>query len=156
MLIVFGADADRVLLILTTLVSLEAIYLSLFIQISVNRNTEDIAEIYEDIEEIAEDVEDIAEDVEGIERDIDEIQVDVAHIEHDIEEIAEDVEGIEEDIDGIAEDVEDIAEEIEDDDSDPAIMRVGATSQSNNQILIELMSEIRSLRKEILEIKDSK
>ena len=72
---------DTVMLILTTIVSLEAIYLSIFIQMSINRNTEslasvekDIDEIQEDIDEIQENVEDIAEDVEDIQEDIDEIQ----------------------------------------------------------------------------------
>ena len=35
-LIFFGVSSDRILLILTTLVSLEAIYLSIFIQMGVN------------------------------------------------------------------------------------------------------------------------
>ncbi len=79
----FGIPFDRVLLVLTTIVSLEAIYLSIFIQMSVNKNTADI-------EEIAEDVEEIQEDVEEIEKDIDEIQEDVDEIQEDIEEIEED------------------------------------------------------------------
>lgn len=52
----FGLTTDYILLILTTLVSLEAIYLSIFIQISVNRNTESLEEVEEDIEDIQEDV----------------------------------------------------------------------------------------------------
>jgi len=86
------------LLILTTIVSLEAIYLSIFIQMSVNRQakrlrevSEDIVEIQEDVEEIQEDVEEIQEDVEGIEKDIDEIQEDVEDINEDVEDITEDV-----------------------------------------------------------------
>ena len=75
----FGVKFDQVLLILTTAVSLEAIYLALFIQMSVNKNTQSLADVEEDIEEIA-------EDVEGIEKDIDEIQEDVDEIEKDDEE----------------------------------------------------------------------
>lgn len=78
---------DSILLILTTLVSLEAIYLAIFIQMSINRNTEslvaveqDIDELQEDVEEIAEDVEDIAEDVEDIAEDVDELQEDVEEL----------------------------------------------------------------------------
>ncbi len=96
---ILGADFDKILLVLTTLVSLEAIYLSIFIQMSVNRQGEQLEIVSEDIEEIQEDVEEIQKDVEGIEEDIDEIQEDVEEIEKDIDEIQEDVEEIQEDVD---------------------------------------------------------
>lgn len=51
----FGLTRDQILLILTTAVSLEAIYLSIFIQMSVNRATESLEEVEEDIEDIQED-----------------------------------------------------------------------------------------------------
>lgn len=60
---------DTVLLVLTTLVSLEAIYLSIFIQMSINRNTESLQGVEKDIDEIREDVGDIAEDVEDLQED---------------------------------------------------------------------------------------
>ncbi len=50
----FGVTTDYILLILTTAVSLEAIYLSIFIQMTVNRNTESLEEVEEDIEDIQE------------------------------------------------------------------------------------------------------
>jgi uncharacterized membrane protein len=53
----FGISLERVLLVLTTLLSLEAIYLAIFIQMSVNKNTKDIEIIQEDVEEIQEDIE---------------------------------------------------------------------------------------------------
>jgi low affinity Fe/Cu permease len=81
-LIWFGAPVDKVLLVLTTAVSLEAIYLAIFIQMTVNRNTQSLQEVEEDIDEIQ-------EDVEGIEKDIDEIQEDVDKLEE--EEAAEDL-----------------------------------------------------------------
>lgn len=59
-------SSEDILLILTTLVSLEAIYLSIFIQMTVNRHSEELEEVSEDIEEIQEDVEEIQEDVEEI------------------------------------------------------------------------------------------
>lgn len=49
-----GVATDYVLLILTTAVSLEAIYLSIFIQMTVNRNTESLEEVEENIEDIQE------------------------------------------------------------------------------------------------------
>ncbi len=75
-LVLMGVPFDQVLLILTTVVSLEAIYLALFIQMTVNKNTQSLAEVEEDLEEIQ-------EDVEGIEKDIDEIQEDVVEIQED-------------------------------------------------------------------------
>ncbi len=81
-----GLGLDRVLLVLTTIVSLEAIYLSIFIQMSVNKNTKDIEIIQEDVEEIQEDVEGIEKDVDEIQKDVDEIQEDVDEIQEDIEE----------------------------------------------------------------------
>lgn len=85
-LVLFGVPFDSVLLILTTAVSLEAIYLALFIQMTVNKNTQSLADVEEDIEEIAEDVEGIEKDIDEIEKDIDEIQEDVEEIEKDEQE----------------------------------------------------------------------
>ena len=81
---VFGiVSVDKMLLVLTTVLSLEAIYLAIFIQMSVNRSQEHIEDIREDIEEIQDDIEEISEDIEEISEDIDDIQ-------EDIEDIAED------------------------------------------------------------------
>lgn len=80
-LMLLGVPADRVLLILTTLVSLEAIYLAIFIQMTVNKNTESLEEVEEDLDEIQEDIEDIQEDVDEIQEDIDGIEEEVDDIE---------------------------------------------------------------------------
>src|SRR3989344_529564 len=50
-----GFDLRSVLLIFTTWLSVEAIYLAIFIQMTVNRNTESLEEVEEDIEDIQED-----------------------------------------------------------------------------------------------------
>ncbi len=68
---------EKMLLILTTVVSLEAIYLAIFIQMSVNKNSQDIEIIQEDVGEIQEDIEDIEEDIDEIQKDVDEIQEDI-------------------------------------------------------------------------------
>ncbi len=65
-------DWDKMLLVLTTVVSLEAIYLSIFIQMTVNKNSQDIEIIQEDIDEIQEDVDEIQEDIDEIQEDIQE------------------------------------------------------------------------------------
>jgi len=82
---VFGVPFERVLLVLTTIVSLEAIYLSIFIQMSVNKNTQDIEEIAEDVEEIQQDVEEIEKGVDEIAEDVDEIQENIEEIEEEHE-----------------------------------------------------------------------
>ena len=74
---------DKMLLVLTTVVSLEAIYLAIFIQMSVNKSHEHIEDLKEDVTEIQEDIEYIQEDIEEISEDVDEIQ-------EDIDEIADD------------------------------------------------------------------
>ncbi|GAB3428871.1 DUF1003 domain-containing protein [Niabella aquatica] len=83
---------DKMLLTLTTIVSLEAIYLAIFIQMSVNKNSQDIENIQEDVEEIQEDIEEIQEDVEEMQEDVEEIQEDVEEIQEDVEELQEDIE----------------------------------------------------------------
>lgn len=61
---------DRMLLILTTVVSLEAIYLAIFIQMTLNNQSQSIAEVSEDVEEIQEDVDYIQQDVEELQEDV--------------------------------------------------------------------------------------
>lgn len=99
--VLLGVEIDRVLLVLTTLVSLEAIYLSIFIQMSVNHQAKVIANVEKDIDEIQEDVEEIAEDVEDIQEAHEEIQEDIEEIQKDVDEIQGDVEEIQKDVDDI-------------------------------------------------------
>lgn len=93
-LVLFGIRFELVLLVLTTILSLEAIYLSIFIQLSVNHQARALANVEKDIDEIQEDVEEIAEDVEDIQEAHEEIQEDIEEIQEDIDEIQEDVEEI--------------------------------------------------------------
>lgn len=72
------AEWDTVLLVLTTLVSLEAIYIAIFIQMTVNRHTKSLQGVEADIDDI--------------EEDLKEIEADVDHIQEDIEDISEDEE----------------------------------------------------------------
>jgi uncharacterized protein YoxC len=130
----FGFSIDQILLILTTVVSLEAIYLAIFIQMTVNQQARKI-------EEVSEDVEDIQEDVEEISKDIDDIQEDVEDIQEDVEEIHEDVDEIQEDIDDIQEDVEDIQEDTEEE------MGESEKIQNIQKALEELLNEVKALKK---------
>jgi septal ring factor EnvC (AmiA/AmiB activator) len=64
---IFKVSFDLVLLVLTTLVSLEAIYLAIFIQRSVNQQAnrlEDVEDALDDVEESLDDVEESIDDVE--------------------------------------------------------------------------------------------
>ncbi|NBS69298.1 DUF1003 domain-containing protein [bacterium] len=74
---------DTLLLMLTTGVSLEAIYLAIFIQMSVNQQSQVIKEVEQDVDEIQKDVDEIQEDVGEIQEDIDAIEEDVDEIKED-------------------------------------------------------------------------
>lgn len=74
-----GASLEKVLLVLTTVVSLEAIYLSLFIQLSVNRQAAELAEVGKDLDEISEDV----DRLEGLEEDVEDLTEDLDRMAHE-------------------------------------------------------------------------
>lgn len=79
------ATWEMVLLVLTTMVSLEAIYLAIFIQITVNQHGEELQEVGEDVEDIQEDLEEIGEDIEELGEEVDDIQEDLEEIQSDDE-----------------------------------------------------------------------
>lgn len=85
-------ELNTMLLVLTTVVSLEAIYLAIFIQMTVNQNTRSLREVEEDIDEIQEDVEELGEDVGEMQEDIEEISEDIDEIQEDVEEMGEELE----------------------------------------------------------------
>ncbi len=152
-LVVIGVPVDRVLLVLTTIVSLEAIYLSIFIQMSVNRSERRIKHVSREIQEISEDVEGIEKDIDEIQKDVEEISTDVGEIQEDVEgiekdideiqadvdEIQEDVEGIEKDIDEIEKDVDDIADSDEEEKQDKTLQNIQKTLQG----LIEQINKMK-------------
>lgn len=124
----FGLVAfDKMLLVLTTVLSLEAIYLAIFIQMSVNRSQEHIEDLKDDVNEIQEDIEDIQEDIEEISEDIDDIQ----------------------------EDIEDIAEEEEDEDHNERAKNVMLKSNvaTNKSQLNNLKGKISELENLLAELK---
>ncbi|MEN9413017.1 MAG: hypothetical protein RLZZ342_104 [Candidatus Parcubacteria bacterium] len=85
-------DFNQMLLILTTIVSLEAIYLAIFIQMTINYTTQSLQEVSADVEEIQEDIEEITEDVGEIQEDVEDISEDVEELQENVEEMSEDVE----------------------------------------------------------------
>ncbi|MFZ4461164.1 MAG: coiled-coil domain-containing protein [Patescibacteria group bacterium] len=132
-LLAFGVELDKILLVLTTVLSLEAIYLAIFIQIAINRNTQSLQNVEKDIDEIQEDIDEIQEDIDEIQEDVDEIQ-------EDVDEIQEDVELIEKDIDEIHE--EEILEEDE--------------AEMNRKFFLSLESQLQKLIAEMDALKKSK
>lgn len=90
-LVFFGVKVEEILLVLTTVVSLEAIYLAILIQYTVNKNTENLVEVGRELDEIQEDIDEIQEDVDEIQEDVGEIQEDIVDIEKgDIQEVERD------------------------------------------------------------------
>jgi low affinity Fe/Cu permease len=71
---------NEMLLVVTTIVSLEAIYLSIFIQLTINYTTEAVEDISEDVEEMQEDIGEIQEDVDELQEDVEDISEDVGEI----------------------------------------------------------------------------
>jgi biopolymer transport protein ExbB/TolQ len=90
----FGVKASDILLILTTAVSLEAIYLAIFIQMSVNRQAESLKSVEKDIDEIQEDVEDLQEDDEEEEIDEQKTKVSLEKIEIGLQKLLNEVEDL--------------------------------------------------------------
>jgi methyl-accepting chemotaxis protein len=86
-LLFFGISLEKILLILTTAVSLEAIYLALFIQMSVNRQAAELRAVSEEVEEISNDIDEIQEEVEDLAEEVEEISDDIE--EDDREDAAE-------------------------------------------------------------------
>lgn len=63
--VLLGVNFTTMLLVLTTVVSLEAIYLSIFIQMGVNRYGERLKDVEDDVHEVLEDTEDLTEEEAG-------------------------------------------------------------------------------------------
>lgn len=85
-LIIIGFNPSSVFDVLTNVVSLEAIYLSLFILMSGNLQLKKLHDVADGVRDIQEDVDEIQEDVKEIQEDVDEIQEDVKEIQDDDED----------------------------------------------------------------------
>jgi peptidoglycan hydrolase CwlO-like protein len=139
MLPFFGFDRDRTLSLFTNILSLEAIYLSLFIQLTVNRANKQLTEVKEDVADVQADVEEVSKDVDEISEDVSQIQEDVAEVQEDMEEVTKDVAEIQEDVEEVQEDVE----ELSDDD----------ISEYKNYTKEELAEKIQEVSKQLEELK---
>ena len=137
----FGYSLDSMLLMLTTIVSLEAIYLGLFVQMTVNRQERRLVEAHEDIQ-------DISEDIDDIQKDVDEISEDVDELTEDVEELGKDVDEISDDIEEMAEDVGELSEETEEEEKEEE-----AEAAALNQKLQKMEDVLQLLLKQIEELK---
>ncbi|MDQ5902385.1 MAG: hypothetical protein QG581_109 [Patescibacteria group bacterium] len=146
----FGFSLDQILLILTTLVSLEAIYLAIFIQMTVNQHARQIEEVSEDVGELGENMEEISKDVDHLHENIEEIGEDVEEISKDIDSIQEDVKEIGEDVEEISEDVEELGEEIEKDDREDDAEQLESLKHIDRieNSLQTLLQEIQAMKRD--------
>lgn len=146
----FGFSLDQILLILTTLVSLEAIYLAIFIQMTVNQHAKQIEEVSEDVGELGENMEEISKDVDHLHENIEEIGEDVEEISKDIDSIQEDVKEIGEDVEEISEDVEELGEEIEKDDREDDAEQLESLKHIDRieNSLQTLLQEIQAMKRD--------
>lgn len=135
---------ERMLLVLTTIVSLEAIYLSIFIQMSINMNNQNIEIIQEDIEELGEDIEELGEDIEELGEDIEELGEDIEELGEDIEEMQKDVDEIQKDVDEIQEDVVEIQEDTSEEQHN---------DKKETEILLSIQATLQHLQREIEQLK---
>ena len=88
----FGVSTEDVMLVLTTVVSLEAIYLNIFIQMGVNRQADEqketrnvlstgLSNIQENFEEVHESMEEVQETMEEVQETMEEVQETVEEVD---------------------------------------------------------------------------
>jgi len=71
---IFHFNFDNVLLVLTTVVSLEAIYLSIFIQRSVNQHSTRLEEVEESLDGVEESLDDVEQSIDDVEESLDDVE----------------------------------------------------------------------------------
>ncbi len=73
LLVFMGVSINDILLSVTTVLSIEAIYLSLFIQLSVNKAGTSLKTVTDNTNEIIQEIDLISEDVDDMQEDIDSV-----------------------------------------------------------------------------------
>jgi hypothetical protein len=135
-LVLFGITLDTVLLILTTVVSLEAIYLAIFIQRSVTQQQVVIASEFDELEEAIS--EDIDETEKALRLDLDDTE---AEISKDIDETEK----------ALRDDLDDTEAEISKDIDETEKGIVKKTPQALEKPLDEVIVELRQVIREEIE-----
>jgi uncharacterized membrane protein len=83
LLIFLGFNEEKIFDLLTNIVSLEAIYLSIFLLMSGNLQLKKLHDVATNVHDVATNVKEIQEDVDEIQDNIDEIQEDIDEIQED-------------------------------------------------------------------------
>ena len=84
-------NPDYVFAFTTNILSIEAIYLAIFIQMTVNRHSEDLEEVSEDIDEIQKDVEEISDEDQS-EEEAERIEINkFKHIEDTLQALLQEI-----------------------------------------------------------------
>lgn len=143
-----GIPFDTILLVVTTIVSLEAIYLALFIQLTVNRTNQSLEDVEEDIGEIQ-------EDVGALEGGFGEIQEDVEGLEGNIKKLGRTVEELEADVENVSEDIDRYYLEEDQEQSQEKVAHIESSKSLQNieKQLINLSNGIIALRDDLETLK---
>src|SRR3989304_7028471 len=137
-----GVPFETILLVVTTIVSLEAIYLALFIQLTVNRTNESLEDVEEDLGEIQ-------EDVSGLEGGFGEIQEDVSGLEGNVRKMRRNVEELEADVEDISEDIDRYYLEEDREQSQEKVSHIESSKSLQN-----IEKEIINLSRGIIALRD--
>ena len=130
--------------VLTNVVSLEAIYLAIFIQMSVNRQAASLKGVEEDVGDIQENIEELGENVEELGENVEELGENVEELGENVEELGENVEDLKEDVEDIQEDLGEIGE---DDDDD------AAHTKRQAQMIEALTNDVKAMLKHLETLK---
>jgi methyl-accepting chemotaxis protein len=88
----FGWPFEQILLLVTTIVSLEAIYISIFIQRAVNQQSVRLQEVETTLDEVEESIEDVEESLDEVEKSLDEVEESIDEVEKSLDEVEESIE----------------------------------------------------------------
>jgi peptidoglycan hydrolase CwlO-like protein len=135
---------DSMFAVLTNVVSLEAIYLAIFIQMSVNRQAATLKGVEEDVGDIQEDVEELGENVEELGENVEELGENVEELGENVEELGENVEDLKEDVEDIQEDIGEIGDD-DDDDS--------AREKRQAEMIETLTNDVKAMLKHLETLK---
>ena len=81
---IFHISFDIVLLVLTTIVSLEAIYLAIFIQLSVNRQAVRLDDVEDSLDDVEESLDDVGESLDDVEEGLDDVEESLSSTRHHV------------------------------------------------------------------------
>ena len=95
----FKWDYSEILLTLTTVVSLEAIYISIFIQRAVNQQSVRLQDVEESIDEVEESITEVEKSLDEVEESITEVEKSIDEVEESIDEVEKSIEDVEDALD---------------------------------------------------------